>query len=411
MSEFNIRPISRADIYSTGDFEPVVLGKDPTEPITAALSQEVVGQDEGVAAVAEFIVQAQARGSRRPDNVDSFLFFGPTGVGKTELVKAAAKLLGWPLIMVKGTELKNESSVTRLKGADPTLIGYGDPPLINSSMLKNPAVVCVDETEKMHKAVREWWMDVIEDGEATIFESNGKPAKAGHKAEEIVPTKLNFRGSAVFFTSNEGAGQMADEYRTAAKGPICFPGVRPAEDPRKNLKKIAYAALETGTFREQPEFLGRIERKVLFQYLQPEHYSAILDKFIRRELERLVSSGLPVMVQPTIELRELALNQAGTGPYGARTLRDFVRKVFRKVEKYGTVGSLAPNHMYYADMDDTGEIIFHKLKQETMPIGIILPDGTISSRPMMKPAAEFGAEKSMPLALPAPSESPSSISG
>lgn len=337
----------------------------PTRAIATELEKSVFGQPEACHAVAESIVRSLAgfKSNRKP--LGSFLFLGPTGVGKTELARAMTRYL-FPtdpedhFVKIDCTDLQEPSSVTRLKGSDPKYVGFGGDVLIMPYHLEYGAVVLFDEIEKAHPEVWKWLMPILDEGKTTLFLPTDKPSPNGSGGRAIEPTTLDFKKSWIVFTSNEGA-EIMQQVRSGKNSGIGFKAkTNQHDDTLPNYQEIARHALLTGRFRAYPEFLGRIETKVGFNDLRPEHYAKIFEKFLNQANDDLAANDPrhSITLLTTNRLREWILNQADTTNYGARNiLQTLEQTLLRKAAEYKIAGRFRPHAFVLGDVEDD-EIIF-----------------------------------------------------
>jgi len=286
------------------------------------LHRRVVGQDTAVEAVAD-AVRAGRAGLAHPDRpVGSFLFLGPTGVGKTELARALAEaLFGTPdaLLRFDMSEYADRSSALRLTGAPPGHVGYDDAGQLTEAVRRTPyAVLLLDEIEKAHSDVTGTLLQVLDAGRLT--DAHGRT--------------VDFTNTVVIMTSNLGAQQLL---AAAAAG-------RPVEEVRDSLLMLARAHF-------RPEFLNRIDETVLFHALDRAQLRRITELMLAQTAVRLAHQGI------TLRASEAALDwlaEHGHQPeLGARPLR---RTIAREVERAlsrliisGDLGSGQPVQLDVAD--------------------------------------------------------------
>ena len=286
------------------------------------LHRRVVGQDTAVEAVAD-AVRAGRAGLAHPDRpVGSFLFLGPTGVGKTELARALAEaLFGTPdaLLRFDMSEYADRSSALRLTGAPPGHVGYDDAGQLTEAVRRTPyAVLLLDEIEKAHSDVTGTLLQVLDAGRLT--DAHGRT--------------VDFTNTVVIMTSNLGAQQLL---AAAAAG-------RPVEEVRDSLLMLARAHF-------RPEFLNRIDETVLFHALDRTQLRRITELMLAQTAVRLAHQGI------TLRASEAALDwlaEHGHQPeLGARPLR---RTIAREVERAlsrliisGDLGSGQPVQLDVAD--------------------------------------------------------------
>ncbi|MGV6802495.1 MAG: ATP-dependent chaperone ClpB [bacterium] len=259
-----------------------------------ALHSRVIGQDEAVHAVSAAVRRARA-GLQDPNRpIGSFLFLGPTGVGKTELTKALAEFLfddDSAIARIDMSEFMEKHSVARLIGAPPGYVGYEEGGLLTETVRRRPyQVILFDEIEKAHPDVFNVLLQVLDDGRLT--DGQGRT--------------VDFKNTLIILTSNLGAEYLVSQ----PEGPI-LPSVR------DQVMQAVHAAF-------RPEFLNRLDEIILFQRLQKEQMGAIVDIQIARLGKLLVDRKL------TLELDEAArewLGAAGYDPaFGARPLKRVIQK-------------------------------------------------------------------------------------
>jgi ATP-dependent Clp protease ATP-binding subunit ClpC len=268
------------------------------------LHRRVVGQDAAVSAVAETVRHARA-GLAEPDRpLGSFLFMGPTGVGKTELVKALAERLfatEKALVRIDMSEYREPHTVARLIGSPPGYVGYGDGGQLTEPVRRRPySVILLDEIEKAHPEVWNVLLQVLDDGRLTDGEGR----------------TVDFTNTVVVMTSNLGAGQ-------AKKQPIGFAaGDAPRAAAGERILEAAKRAF-------LPEFLNRIDEIVVFEALTEEQVQQIGQLLVSRIADRLREQhGVELEVDPGLVAR---LAREGFDPeFGARPLKRHLRRTLEK---------------------------------------------------------------------------------
>ena len=265
------------------------------------LHRRVIGQDAAVHAVAETVRHARA-GLSEPDRpLGSFLFMGPTGVGKTELVKTVAERLfatEKALVRIDMSEYREPHTVARLIGSPPGYVGYGDGGQLTEPVRRRPySVVLLDEIEKAHPEVWNVLLQVLDDGRLTDGEGR----------------TVDFTNTVVVMTSNLGAGQ--------AKRSLGFTGgeAAPAADRMLEAAKRAFL----------PEFMNRIDEIVVFEPLTEEQVERIGALICERIAERVRQErGVELEVEPALIAR---LAREGFDPeFGARPLKRHLRRTLEK---------------------------------------------------------------------------------
>jgi ATP-dependent Clp protease ATP-binding subunit ClpB len=268
--------------------------RDKLMEMETLLSARVVGQETAVAAVSDAVRRARA-GLRDPQKpIGSFMFLGPTGVGKTELTKALAGFLfddDQSITRIDMSEYMEKHSVSRLIGAPPGYVGYDEGGALTEAIRRRPyQVVLFDEIEKAHPDVFNVLLQVLDDGRLT--DGQGRT--------------VNFRNTLIVMTSNIGAQHLLN--------------LGDGESVQK--AKIGVMAEVSAHFR--PEFLNRIDEILLFERLKPEHMGAIVDIQMARLQGWLRDKQITINM--TDAAREL-LGQAGYDPsYGARPLKRVIQK-------------------------------------------------------------------------------------
>ena len=269
------------------------------------LHARVVGQEDAVRAVARAIRRGRVgvKDPKRP--VGSFLFLGPTGVGKTELSKALAEAVFGSedaMIRIDMSEYMEKHAVSRLIGSPPGYVGYDEGGQLTEKVRRKPySVVLFDEIEKAHEDVWNILLQILEDGVVTDAQ--------GHK--------VDFRNTAVIMTSNIGAKSI-----TAAGTPLGFaPEEQKSADAQFAAVKAAVIAELRRTFR--PEFLNRVDETIVFRRLSREDCTEIARRLLAQTVSRAAALGI------TLEADEdCAVSLAERGydvSYGARPLRRLIR--------------------------------------------------------------------------------------
>lgn len=286
------------------------------------LHQRVIGQDEAVTRVSEAIIRSRA-GIADPDRpIGSFLFLGPTGVGKTELAKALAQALfddEKNMIRIDMSEYMEKFSVSRLIGAPPGYVGYDEGGQLTEAVRKRPySVVLFDEVEKAHPDVFNILLQVLDDGRIT--DSQGRT--------------VDFKNTIIILTSNLGSNYILegiDENGTIS------------EDARNQV-----SALLKTQFR--PEFLNRLDEIVFYKPLTKAEITSIIDLMLAGLQERLAAKQLSISLTDSAR-RYIA--DAGYDPiYGARPLRRFIQsKVETLVGRLILKEDLLPHTELLCDYD------------------------------------------------------------
>ena len=269
------------------------------------LKRRVVGQGEAVAALSRAIRRARAglKDPKRP--IGSFLFLGPTGVGKTELAKALAETLfdsEDAIIRFDMSEYMEKFTVSRLVGAPPGYVGYEEGGQLTDAVRKKPySIILLDEIEKAHPDVFNILLQVMEDGRLT--DSQGRTA--------------DFKNTVIIMTSNVGASFLKDEGKAMG-----FLARDDAADGQERAKK---RVLEETKKVFKPEFLNRLDETLVFRALGKDELSAIVDILMGDVRARLAEKEMKLVLSPAVKAMLVA---KGTDfKFGARPLKRAIRKM------------------------------------------------------------------------------------
>ncbi|EOS7918867.1 ATP-dependent Clp protease ATP-binding subunit [Enterococcus hirae] len=270
--------------------------------LEALLHERVVGQDEAVKAVSRAIRRARS-GLKDPNRpIGSFMFLGPTGVGKTELAKALSEVMFGDensLIRVDMSEFMEKYSTSRLIGSPPGYDGYDEGGQLTEKIRQKPySVILLDEVEKAHPDVFNLLLQVLDDGHLT--DSKGR--------------KVDFRNTIMIMTSNIGATQIREEKNVGFN----------VQDITKDHKAMQKRILEELKKTFRPEFLNRIDETVVFHSLSKDEIHSIVQIMSRAIVKRLKEQDIQVKITPAaIDV----IGKAGFDPeYGARPIRRALQK-------------------------------------------------------------------------------------
>ncbi|MGD8967560.1 MAG: ATP-dependent Clp protease ATP-binding subunit [Anaerolineae bacterium] len=270
-----------------------------------AIHKRLVGQDEAVTAIAKAVRRARAglKDPRRP--MGSFIFLGPTGVGKTELTKALAEFMFGSedaLLQLDMSEFMERHNVARLVGAPPGYVGYDDAGQLTETIRRRPyAIVVLDEIEKAHPEVFNMLLQIMEEGQ--LSDARGR--------------KVNFSNTIVVMTSNIGAEMIKQQ---ASMG-FATPRDESADETAYDEMRDKLLAQLKRTFR--PEFLNRVDKVVVFRALTKEDIANIVDLEMEKVRRRVAESGLRMEV--TGEAKALLAKEGYSEEYGARPLRRVIQ--------------------------------------------------------------------------------------
>jgi ATP-dependent Clp protease ATP-binding subunit ClpB len=294
------------------------------------LHKRVIGQDEAVQAVSEAVMRARS-GLKDPNRpIGSFIFLGPTGVGKTELARALAEFLfddEKAMIRIDMSEYQEKHTVARLLGAPPGYIGYEEGGQLTESVRRRPyCVVLFDEIEKAHSDVFNVLLQILDDGRLT--DGQGRT--------------VDFKNTIVIMTSNIGSPRIL-EYRGAFEG-VGF-------DVMKDT------VLEELRSHFRPEFLNRVDEIIVFHALTEEHLKQIVDIQLNGLRKRLADRHIE------LELTDRArghLVRTGYDPaYGARPLKRAIqREIETPMARWILGGEVRDGHHVVVDLDPAGQLSF-----------------------------------------------------
>jgi ATP-dependent Clp protease ATP-binding subunit ClpC len=268
------------------------------------LHERVIGQDEAVDAVAEAIRRSRA-GLGDPDRpVGSFLFLGPTGVGKTELARALAEAMFGQDRMVRldMSEFSERHTVSRLVGAPPGYVGYEEAGQLTEAVRRRPySVVLLDEIEKAHPDIFNTLLQVLDAGRLT--DSQGRT--------------VDFRNTVIIMTSNVGSDLIMSE-----QGGVGFVGGGRSSDPDEGLRDRLMRRLRD-YFR--PEFLNRIDEIITFRRLEPDQLRRITGLLLEDTKRRMHAQDIDLDFTP--EAVDLIADRGHEREFGARPLRRTIQRM------------------------------------------------------------------------------------
>ncbi|HSG38302.1 MAG TPA: AAA family ATPase, partial [Thermoanaerobaculia bacterium] len=266
--------------------------KEQLRKLEEELKAQVFGQDEPIERLVSSIKVARAglRDANKP--VGSFLLTGPTGVGKTEVAKRLAEVMGISFLRFDMSEYMEAHTVSRLVGAPPGYVGYDRGGLLTEAVAKNPhAVLLLDEIEKAHPDIFNILLQVMDHG--TLTDTNGKPT--------------DFRHVILLMTSNVGARELAQR----APGFSDLEGIAPRAAKDTDADKAVERLFS-------PEFRNRLDARLRFNPLSPVVMEQIVDKFIRELSKQLAEKN--VSIELTEPARKLLAEKGFDPAFGARPL-------------------------------------------------------------------------------------------
>ena len=270
------------------------------------LHKRVIGQNEAVDAVAKAIRRSRV-GLKNPNRpIGSFLFLGPTGVGKTELSKALAEsLFGTEdaMIRIDMSEFMEPHSVAKLIGAPPGYVGFDDGGQLTEKIRRKPySVILFDEIEKAHPDVMNMLLQILEDGRLT--DSQGRT--------------VNFKNTVIIMTSNIGARLITDKKSLGFANSSEEDETKEYEDIKKNVMAELKKEL-------RPEFINRIDEIIVFHKLNDDEIRSIIDLLLKNVEQRLVEQGLYIKIDKSV--KELIAKKGVDKEFGARPLRRAIQNI------------------------------------------------------------------------------------
>jgi ATP-dependent Clp protease ATP-binding subunit ClpC len=307
------------------------------------LQGAVVGQDDAISKVVKAI-QRNRVGLKDPKKpIGTFIFLGPTGVGKTELARSLARHMfdsDDALIRIDMSEYMEKFTVSRLIGAPPGYVGYEEGGQLTEKVRRKPyCVILLDEIEKAHPDIYNILLQVLDDGQLT----------------DGMGRKIDFKNTMIIMTSNIGARQLKD----FGDG-VGFATANRIENSEENNKAVIEKALKR-TF--SPEFLNRIDDVVVFNSLTKENIFEIIDIVMQGVMKRLVNLGLNMELSP--EAKSFIADKGYDAQFGARPLHRAIQKYLEDPLAEEILNMNVKNgDVLLAEMDETGEKIKFVLKKE-----------------------------------------------
>ena len=276
------------------------------------LHERVIGQDEAVEAVSKAIRRGRVglKDPKRP--IGSFLFLGPTGVGKTELSKALAKALFGDenaMIRIDMSEYMEPHSVSKLIGSPPGYVGFDEGGQLTEKIRRKPySVILFDEIEKAHPDVMNMLLQILEDGRLT--DSQGRT--------------VNFKNTVVIMTSNIGARLITDK-KTLGFTSLANTDNKKDDEAKKEYEDTKKEVMEALKKELRPEFINRIDEIIVFHKLTDKEINQIIDIMLKEVTKRLEAQKIKIEIEP--EVKELIASEGIDKNFGARPLRRTIQSL------------------------------------------------------------------------------------
>lgn len=302
--------------------------------LAESLHQRVIGQDEAVNAVADAVLRSRA-GLQDPSKpLGSFMFLGPTGVGKTELAKALAENMfdsEKHMVRIDMSEYMEKISVSRLVGAAPGYVGYEEGGQLTEAVRRNPyTIVLLDEVEKAHPDVFNILLQVLDDGHLT--DGQGRT--------------VDFKNTILIMTSNLGSQLLLENVQE--DGQI-------STETRQQVMKLAQAHFK-------PEFLNRIDDIIMFTPLSLQAIEEIVDKFVQQLSTRLASQEISLKITPKAKM--WLANNGYDPAYGARPLQRYItNQIETPLAREIIAGKIMPHSEVLIELGEHESLIFTSQSQ------------------------------------------------
>jgi len=329
------------------------LSEEETKKLLALekqLQEKVIGQEDAISAISEAIRRGRAglKDPKRP--IGSFIFLGPTGVGKTELTKALAYLLFGDeeaMVRIDMSEYMERHAVSRLVGSPPGYVGHEEGGQLTEKVRRKPySVILLDEIEKAHPDVFNILLQILEDGRLT--DAKGRT--------------VDFKNTVIIATSNLGSSLITQ----ATEGKLGFEDLK--KDHQKKSGKEAIESLKEDLMNElkktfRPEFINRIDEIIFFHALDEKQVRKIVDLMLERLNELLAGQNIELDV--TLKAKDALAHEGYDPTYGARPLRRVIQKRIENPLSTSILeGTFMEQDTITVDVDSKGAFTFKKNKKK-----------------------------------------------
>lgn len=305
------------------------------------LHERVVGQDEAVTSIARAIRRGRVglKDPKRP--IGSFLFLGPTGVGKTELSKTLADAMFGnenSLIRVDMSEYMEKHSVSKMIGSPPGYVGYEEGGQLSEKVRRNPySVILFDEIEKAHPDVFNVLLQILDDG--VVTDSSGR--------------KIDFKNTIIIMTSNAGAENIVSPKNL---------GFNTSKDPEQDYKNMKNKVMDEVKRIFKPEFLNRIDEMIVFHMLTKENVARIVD-IMMNSINKRIKEQLNITIELSDAAKSYIVDAGYDEKYGARPLkRALQQKVEDELAEQILEGRIKSSDVVYVDKKEDSEKLVFSVK-------------------------------------------------
>lgn len=305
------------------------------------LHERVVGQDEAVTSIARAIRRGRVglKDPKRP--IGSFLFLGPTGVGKTELSKTLADAMFGnenSLIRVDMSEYMEKHSVSKMIGSPPGYVGYEEGGQLSEKVRRNPySVILFDEIEKAHPDVFNVLLQILDDG--VVTDSSGR--------------KVDFKNTIIIMTSNAGAENIVSPKNL---------GFNTSKDPEQDYKNMKNKVMDEVKRIFKPEFLNRIDEMIVFHMLTKENVARIVD-IMMNSINKRIKEQLNITIELSDAAKSYIVDAGYDEKYGARPLKRAIQqKVEDELAEQILEGRIKSSDIVYVDKKEDSEKLVFSVK-------------------------------------------------